>query len=189
MNSQRIHKKFGSYGVDVLTANESMRISSLFSVHNDQHVTRTLAVVSFVQPMPKLLRAMHKQIVTGDSIGATYRAHDWMIDKPLVAVDKLPASEDFDFVYKSMQLNSAQELIMHMYRFRVAQANTDDWIPYATIAEIHSPDYLSKQEVYSIAKEVDVTGTFDAEHRPGVGDLGAPSRHVVERHLRAFLNR
>ncbi len=148
LNSERIEQRFGSYGVEVIRADENSRYSSLYSLENSEPVTRTLAVVEFADPMPAPLRAAHQQIVSGESIGATFKAAGWSIDKPLLGYDVLAASPRFEHIYELMGLEEPAPLAVHRYRLQLLQG--DEALEYAIISEIHSPAYLTAEEVREI---------------------------------------
>lgn len=153
MNSQRIMQKFGSYGVDVLHADKELRVSSLYSESEGQHITRTLALVSFYADMSEPFKAIHRQVVNGASIGATFQASGWKINKELLGVELLRYDPAFSELYRWMALTRAFDLPVHIYVFRARMENSE-WMRYATIAEIHSPTYLTAQELRHVADEV-----------------------------------
>ena len=62
LNSERIRLKFGSYGIEVLKQAGSLRVSNLFSKSDDVKTTRTLAVVSYPEQIPKALAKSHQLI-------------------------------------------------------------------------------------------------------------------------------
>jgi len=169
LNSERIEQRFGSYGVEVIRADENIRYSSLHSLENGEPVTRTLAVVEFADPMPAPLRAAHQQIVSGESIGATFKSAGWSIDKPLLGYDVLAASPRFGRVYELMGLDEPAPLAVHRYRLQLLQG--DEALEYATISEIHSPAYLTAEEVREIYGQPSSGPTTTAT---AVDDLLAP---------------
>ncbi len=158
MNSQRILQKFGSYGVDILLADDELRVSSLYSKAEGKHVTRTLAMVSFSTQMWDPFKKMHEQILNGASIGATFQASGWKIDKELLGVELLRYDPAFSQLYKWMTLSRAFDLPVHTYVFR-ARKDKHEWMSYATIAEIHSPTYLTAQELTQVADEISKEAT------------------------------
>src|SRR5690606_34722880 len=47
LNSERIERRFGSYGIDVLQSDGRYRVSNLYSVHDGAKICRTFAVVAY----------------------------------------------------------------------------------------------------------------------------------------------
>jgi len=155
MNSELIQQKFGSYGVDVWAHDSHQRLSSLYSVHERTKVTRTIALVTFNQAGVERFNDEHRDVVGGASIGATFAHAGWLIRKPLRAVYQLPARELYAPLYQAMNLDQSQTLSMHIYDFVVAaQDESGRGTTYATIVEIHSPGYLTSEEVDNIAANV-----------------------------------
>ena len=60
LNSERIERKFGSYGIDVLRNDDAVRMSNLYSLRDGEKICRTFAVVlsrmSLIQPLPPSTR-------------------------------------------------------------------------------------------------------------------------------------
>jgi hypothetical protein len=148
LNSERIERRYGSYEVRVLEASASGRISSLQSRHDGQAVTRTLAIVSFAADADGSFAREHARIVRGASIGATFKAAGWTVDKPLLYTGTLAVPGSARVVGKLMNLALPQELAVHAYRFDVGKGGVRQ--AYATIVELHHPDYLTTPDLRRI---------------------------------------
>lgn len=140
LNSERIAARYGSYAITVLYQDDSERVSSLESRHADGNIARTLAVVQFAETLPAELRPLHARVLAGESIGATFKAAGWSIDKPLLCLDEiqLPDSE----AARRMRIGLPATVALHAYRF-VLTRHPQPPVPYAVIAEVHHPDYLA----------------------------------------------
>ena len=73
LNSDVIRERFGSYGVEVLSQSDEIRVANLFSGEANSKVSRTLAVTVFVLPRDSRLDASDQVIRAGGSIGASLR--------------------------------------------------------------------------------------------------------------------
>lgn len=146
LNSERIADRFGSYEIEGLGASGEVRVSSLASRHGGRRVTRTLAVVTFPETVDPRVANEHARIVAGGSIGAVFREAGWAISKPLLAVGEFRASQPA--VGRLMALELPVTLALHAYRFEVGRDGVT--IPYATIVELHHPEYLGRADVARI---------------------------------------
>lgn len=146
LNSERIAARFGSYEIEVLRADGNVRVSGLASRHDGRPVTRTLAVVSFPAAVDPRVAGEHARIVAGGSIGAVFRETGWRISKPLLAIGEFRASQPG--IGQLMDLELPVTLALHAYRFEVGRDGVT--IPYATIVELHHPDYLARADVARI---------------------------------------
>ena len=81
LNSDVIRERFGSYGVEVLSQNDELRVANLFSGEGNSKVSRTLAVTMFVLPRDSRLDASDQVIRAGGSIGASLRKAGFVVDK------------------------------------------------------------------------------------------------------------
>jgi len=152
LNSDRITYFFGSYGVEALDIETSTfpksRIANLFSLHDGQKIMRTLAVVDFKEPVhPKLVK-VHEAIVAGKSIGITLRDEGWTIQKVPVYFGVIELSQS---VMQWMEEATVGIAAIHIYRLDVAK--DERAIPYCTIVEIHSPEYLSPEWLQGLYPE------------------------------------
>ena len=145
LNSERIEQRFGSYGVDVLQYSAGIRRSSLYSVAGDERICRTYAVVRFRDENIAGVTSEHAEVLAGQSIGATFKASGWHIQKTTLYVGALELQADQHPIARLMHLRQGTELAMHAYQLVLEQG--DQSIDYATIVEVHHPDYLSPAEL------------------------------------------
>jgi hypothetical protein len=145
LNSERIEQVFGSYGVEVLASDVSRRISSLYSTDNGVRTTRTLAVVAWAGSADARLADAHAAILGGASIGATLEAAGWVVEKHNYFYGETRASEE---VSRLMRVPPGTMLATHGYGLAVTRDGRSS--NYATIAEIHHPDYLDLETVETI---------------------------------------
>jgi hypothetical protein len=145
LNSDRIEYFFGSYGVDPLDIDSLAfpfsRIANLHSLNHGKKIMRTLAVVDYFQPQNPSLCTVHREIVAGKSIGIALREDGWTIHKNAVYFGSISLSPN---VMEWMDENNVAEGAAHFYRLEVSKANQEP-IPYCTILEIHSPQYLTQE--------------------------------------------
>lgn len=147
LNSDRIERKFGSYGVQILSA-ETTRISCLYSEGPDGRTCRTIAVVEFGTPLPDDVATVHERILEGASIGAEIRDAGWPIRKSQHRVYTAPLPAQLEKYWSSMKLDPGTQLATHRYLFEIRLEAR--WIAYATITEMHHPDYLTAAELTAI---------------------------------------
>lgn len=141
LNSERIERRFGSYGVAVLEQSADLRLANLFSVEDGRRVCRTFAIVRFGQALPAAIAEPHRAILAGGSIGAVLEQHGWQITKTPVHVGEYTAQADARRLAELMRIALPASLAMHVYRLSAARDGTS--VDYATIVELHHPDYLT----------------------------------------------
>jgi len=162
LNSERIEHRFGSCGIDVLEHRTGLRRSSLFSVEGDRKICRTLAVVIFEAPQAPDLIAAHAMIIAGQSIGATLKSSGCEIRKSTLYAGTLSLRTTDQAIHRLMQLDGPAKLALHAYRLEVRRG--EESFEYATIVEIHHPDYLSPSELKSLY-------CGNAKHQVTVADI------------------
>lgn len=145
LNSERIKQRYGSYGIDVFESNNELRRSNLHSIENGKKVCRTYAVVRFDNAVANVIGAEHAQILNGGSIGATFRANGWAIYKETRHVGDLRLADSSPYLQQLMALQEAASVAMHIYRLLLKKES--QIVDYATIIELHHPDYLSSEDV------------------------------------------
>jgi len=164
LNSDRIEYFFGSYGIDTLDIDSPVfpnsRITNLYSIHNEKKIMRTLAIVDFTQPIHPDLSDAHREIAEGKSIGIALRKHGWVIHKTPVYFGTIPLSAGLMDWMKESRVDQAA---LHIYLLEVSKDGKPYYIPYCTIMEVHSPQYLTiewlqalyddQYEKFSIATE------------------------------------
>ncbi len=148
LNSERIEQRFGSFGIDVIEYRAGLRRSSLYSLEGRRKTCRTFAVVRFDEPKAPALTAAHADILAGHSIGATLKSSGYEIRKSTLYVGTLALDTTDQMINRLMQIEKTVELAMHAYRLRLQQGAES--FDYATIVEIHHPDYLSPGELKSL---------------------------------------
>ena len=145
LNSERIEQRFGSYGIDVLAQSDTVRVSSLFSRHEGRRVTRTFAVVLYPGDVDARLAGAHETILDGGSIGAVFTARGWSVGKRHRFFGLLDSTVR---VERMMGGIAPTPLAVHVYVLDVARSGTR--LEYATIVEVHHPDYLALDELQAI---------------------------------------
>lgn len=148
LNSERIAERYGSYAVTVVRQDMRLRIASLESVERHRRVTRTLALVRFAEATPPELAAIDARIRDGASIGSSFSDAGWTIDKPLVYLGELGVGSEAAALASLMHIGLPARLAVHIYRFEVRRG--DQRHRYASIVELHHPDYLDVADLQSI---------------------------------------
>ena len=141
LNSERIEQRFGDFGIEILEADSQTRISNLYSMDTAGPTMRTLAIVEFTGATDPHLTAEHRRIVAGESIGAVFQESGWHIEKITLAVCAMPFDIDAYPQLQLMNIELPATLAIRRYVFRVSSDGSE--IDYATITEIHHPDYLA----------------------------------------------
>jgi hypothetical protein len=160
LNSERIKQKFGSYGVRVLDSTiPNLRISSLYSLHDGNEVCRTFAVTQFEEKLDPLLEEGHRGVVVeNQSIGATFKDLGWALTKDQLYIGVFEPHSTC--LFQLMGHHLPQPLAVNIYKLSLSKGDSKN-LPYAIIAEIHHPDYLSLDELQSIFKDVHSIGELD----------------------------
>jgi len=142
LNSERIERLFGSYGVDIVHQSGLKRVSCLYSLSGDQEICRTFAVVRFVETMPEPLSRVHGEIRSGASIGATLKENGWQINKINRYIGTLRIPAEARFLARSMRIEVPVALPMHVYRLVASRGH--EHLAYATLIEVHHPELHSR---------------------------------------------
>lgn len=150
LNSERIEKRFGAYGIDVLYNSADLRVSNLY---DGKKITRTLAIVNYPETIDSSFSKEHQQVVNGGSIGSTFKTGGWKIVKKTIYLGELSPSAEYKALYKLMGNITPQKLSIWMYVFYI-QKNGSEY-PYVTISEIYHPDYLSLADLMCINKDAE----------------------------------
>lgn len=137
-----IARKFGSYGLTIITQTPERRVSNLYSGSEALQVTRTLAVVQFSEPLAAELREPHRKILQGGSLGATLKAAGWQVGKTTLGFRSTTANARLAGM---MQLAERAELAVHLYELSATRGNSK--LHYAQIAEVHHPDHLTGEDL------------------------------------------
>ena len=145
LNSERIEQVFGSYGLEVLSSTPTLRVSKLFSTHDEQEICRTFAVVAYPHEIDDAFAAEHSAILDGDSIGATFAAGGWRISKVHHYFGELPSTAKVEALMGGI---GPSRLALHVYTLRVSGGGVE--IDYASIVEVHHPDYLDLTDLVEL---------------------------------------
>lgn len=145
LNSERIEQRFGSYGIEVLASEAGLRRSSLFSYDGDTATCRTYAVVQFEAQHDEHCDDAHSQVLAGNSIGATFKENGWGIRKDTMYIGGVRLPETRTEVGDLMRLTGAHDLALHVYRLVLGREGAA--FDYATILEVHHPEYLSERDL------------------------------------------
>lgn len=171
LNSDRIERAFGNYGVEILRADETHRITSLHSSDDTGRTTRTYAVVRYRGTPNSLLATEHARILEGDSIGATFRDAGWEIDKQHIFIGEFEVPKTYTGIANLMRISLPESLATHVYLFNVRK--DERTLQYATITEVHHPDYLDATALEGIYGEI----IYDDSNRDGLHDfIGSPNQ-------------
>jgi hypothetical protein len=168
LNSERIEQTFGNYGVDVIQASNDGRVASLYSGGGADKITRTFAVVTFSGRARPALASEHARVLSGESLGAVFKSAGWRIEKHNIFVGELEVAEKYSVLAELMRLSLPQNLATHVYLFVVRKDKRS--YSYATIVELHHPDYLSAEDLRSTYGEV----IFDDSNRNSIDDFIDP---------------
>lgn len=141
LNSERIEAKFGSYGIEVLE-HAPLRVSMLYSTHGDAKICRTLAIVSFSEPVAEALQPAMTEIKAGASLGATLKDAGWKVGKQYLHIGTIPAGPRF---VELAQIDRAQPLALSIYRLSASRPGATHEV--ATLVEIHHPDYITPAQL------------------------------------------
>ncbi len=148
LNSERIERRFGSYGIDVLASEAGLRRSSLFSYDGDHTTCRTYAVVQFAEKAGTSCDDAHSRVLAGDSIGETFKEDGWDIRKNTLYVGTIGLPDGRTEIRELMHLSGAHDLALHIYQL-VLVRDVDE-LEYATILEAHHPEYLTEKDLRDI---------------------------------------
>ena len=149
LNSDRIEAQFGNYGIDVIDVADRTRRSNLHSTNTDSgrplKTCRTFSVVCIEDFQGDVVDAEHSLVMRGGSIGAIFKANDWNIYKETLHTGSLSLPHGAETIPALMRVAEGTELAVHIYRLLV---NRQDFtLRYATIVEVHHPDYLGRSDL------------------------------------------
>ncbi|MBT8083337.1 MAG: hypothetical protein KJO56_13005 [Gammaproteobacteria bacterium] len=168
LNSERIEQRFGNYGIELLESEDGLRRSNLYSREGNLATCRTYALVEFTEQLDERYADTHATVLAGGSIGATARERGWEVHKHTAYIGQLRLPERPTEVRRLMRLRGGELLAVHVYRLILAQA--DNTLPYATIIEIHHPDYLDLTDLRTLYVDDD-EGTLPAADIGRMADL------------------
>jgi hypothetical protein len=148
LNSERIERRFGSYGIDDLASEAGLRRSSLCSFDGDTATCRTYAIVHFEEHLDERYNDEHLKVLAGDSIGATFKESGWNIRKNTLFIGNIRLPDKRTEIGTLMGLSGAHDLALHVYQLVLVR--NDSELEYATILETHHPEYLSEADLREI---------------------------------------
>ena len=124
-NSDRIKIKYGSYGIDIIENDGKIRVSNLYSTHNNVKTNRTFAVVAFPDIIEAAFKTEHESVINGQSIGVVFEKNGWEIQKHHLYFGeiKMPPKHYDDHSLFSY-IGTGQPAI-HIYSLVVAKDNSE----------------------------------------------------------------
>lgn len=153
-NSDRIRLKFGSYGIEIIENDIRIRVSNLYSETAGVKTNRTFAVVMYPAVIERAFRNEHEAIINGQSIGDVLKKNGWIIEKRHQYIGELGTFPDFSAVHSVFGDIGAVRPVIHLYSLFIKKDK--NVFHYASIAEVHHPDYLGLEELKTIyGKEFD----------------------------------
>ena len=168
LNSERIEQTFGSFGVDVIQSSKDGRVSSLYSGRGDNKVTRTFAVVEYSGRVRPAFASEHSQVISGQSLGAVFKSAGWEIEKHNIFVGEMEVPAKYGLLSELMQIGLPQYLAAHVYLLVIRKHERS--YNYATLVELHHPDYLSAEDLKNTYGEI----IFDDSKRTSIDDYIDP---------------
>lgn len=148
LNSERIERQFGSYGIDVLASEAGLRRSSLYSLDNGNRVCRTYAVVRFTEELDSSYGPLHAKVLAGNSLGEVFKENGWSIHKQTLHIGAFELDQSASEINQLMGLSENRTLALHVYQLLLAR--DEHVFEYATIIEAHHPAYLSQEGLLDI---------------------------------------
>ncbi|MGA9575004.1 MAG: hypothetical protein WBS20_13775 [Lysobacterales bacterium] len=153
-NSDRIRLKFGNYGIEIVENGLRIRVSNLFSTERGVKTNRTFAVVMYPEVIEPAFRKEHEAIISGQSIGIVFKDCEWMIEKRHQYVGQLDIQSDLSAIHSVFGDIGDVLPVIHVYSLVIKKNNAQ--FHYASIAEVHHPDYLRPEDLKAIyGDEVD----------------------------------
>jgi len=168
LNSERIEQTFGSYGIDVLYGDATLRVSRLYSTDDGHKTLRTLALVSWPDTIDATIAGLHERILAGESIGATFKSAGFTVVKDNVYYGLIVVTPR---MRQEMRLATDGPAAIHVYDLAVEREGRR--VEYARIAELHHPDYLSRADLTRIYGPVASAGANAETIRRFVDDAVA----------------
>ena len=108
-------------------------------------------MVQFADAEIAEIEEAHQDILAGQSIGTTFKDSGWNIRKDTLHIGKLPIPGSQHQIAQLMRLDHGIGLAVHIYRMTLEKSDLS--IQYATIIEIHHPDYMTEAallELYAV---------------------------------------
>ena len=168
LNSERIERQFGSYGIDVITQISGLRRSNLYSEEDGLQTCRTYAIVKFTDPTADEIKSAHQAILAGASIGETFRSAGWQISKQTIHIGTIQMINPAHPIGRLMRLVAPAILATHAYEFVLIRDSR--LIHYATIIETHHPAYLTERKLHEFFA-IDQNQGLEPEQVKALNDL------------------
>jgi len=150
-NSDRIRLKFGDYGIEIVENEVRIRVSKLYSTTDGVRTNRTFAVVMYPEVIEPAFGKEHEAIIGGQSIGIVFRENGWQIEKHHQYIGELEIGSDFSAVHSVFGDIGEVRPVIHVYSLLIKKDNAQ--FHYASIAEVHHPDYLVLDDLRAIFGE------------------------------------
>ena len=147
-NSDRIRLKFGNYGIEIVENGLRIRVSNLFSTAAGVKTNRTFAVVMYPAVIEPAFSKEHEAIISGQSIGIVFKENGWLIEKRHQYIGELEILSDMSAVQAVFGDIGEVRPVIHVYSLMIKKDNAQ--FHYASIAEVHHPDYLGLEELKAI---------------------------------------
>jgi hypothetical protein len=148
LNSERIERQFGSYGIDVLASEAGLRRSSLYSLEGNERICRTYAIVSFKEDLDSSYGPEHSKVLAGNSLGEVFKANGWSMHKQTLHIGSFEIDRSASEITQLMRFTADQTLALHVYQLLLAK--DEQIFEYATIVEAHHPEYLTRSDLLNI---------------------------------------
>lgn len=147
-NSDRIRLKFGNYGIEIVENGLRIRVSNLYSMTDGIKTNRTFAVVMYPEVIEPAFDKEHEAIIKGQSIGIVFKENGWQIEKHHQYIGELDIGSDYSAVHSVFGDIGAVRPVIHVYSLLIKKNNVQ--FHYASIAEVHHPDYLVLEDLQAI---------------------------------------
>lgn len=175
LNSDRIRERFGSYGIEVFEIADGVRRANLYSLEGQTPINRTLAYTT-IYDVPTEISDEHARIMSGQSIGETFRSGGWAVIKETIATGAVTCHQIRPDVAELLGIEPHSCVAVHGYHLIVRRGESS--VDYATVLELHHPDYLdvdSTQALYPTSSRcsegpasiTDLLHRFDLWRRSG----------------------
>jgi len=148
LSTERIARKFGSYGIEVIEYKDNIRVSNLYSYEAAGPICRTFAVVALTERVEAAFSAKHDLVTEGGSIGTVFKSHGWDIHKHHQYIGDLEIDSRSKRIGRLMRIDPPASLAIHIYVFAISKNGSS--FDYAMIAEVHHPAYLTSTVLRSI---------------------------------------
>ena len=147
-NGDRIRLKYGAYHIEIIENDSCIRVSKLYSIDAGVKTIRTFAVVAYPDIIEPAFQKEHDAIMNGQSIGIVFKNNGWSIDKRHQYFGEIGAPADYSGIYPADGETSITPPAIHIYALFVEKENTR--FQYASIAEVHHPEYLQLEDLNAI---------------------------------------